>query len=275
MTKPVVVAVSFENHWGPMGGIAAALAEARGTDLRLVHVGDPDEDVKELGWGDMLVEWFDGMGVRAEMVWETGNPGQVLLAHAYPGVSSALVLGTCAAHNATLRGFLGSTVSRVLREGSGLLAVVPDEGRAPKEKGSRKVLFPTDLSEASLGVLDDVGGLAGGLGGELHLLNVVRRPTKRGVWIEEEIPPSQDERINLAHARSELKRLRSRVGGEAEVNAVLAETPAHGVVDEAERIDADLIAMPSRGAGLVSRVVLGSVADAVVRMAKRPVLVFK
>ena len=49
--------------------------------------------------------------------------------------------------------------------------------------------------------------------------------------------------------------------------------PAETIVAAAERLNVDAISLASHGRGGVARAVIGSVADAVVRSARRPVLV--
>jgi nucleotide-binding universal stress UspA family protein len=51
--------------------------------------------------------------------------------------------------------------------------------------------------------------------------------------------------------------------------------PAHGILEAARRLDADLIVVGSRGRGAIAGAILGSVSRAVVRHADRPVLVAK
>ena len=51
--------------------------------------------------------------------------------------------------------------------------------------------------------------------------------------------------------------------------------PGHKIVDYAEEGEAGLIVIPSRGKSALSRLLLGSVAERVVRLARCPVLVLK
>ncbi|MBI4545817.1 MAG: universal stress protein, partial [Gemmatimonadetes bacterium] len=52
-------------------------------------------------------------------------------------------------------------------------------------------------------------------------------------------------------------------------------SPAAGILDFAERNAVDLIAMATHGRGGVSRIMLGSVADKVLRGARAPVLLYR
>ena len=57
--------------------------------------------------------------------------------------------------------------------------------------------------------------------------------------------------------------------------AVMIGDPTSKIVDYAQEIDADLIVMPSHGRKGVSRFLLGSVAEQVVRLSHCPVLILK
>ena len=57
-----------------------------------------------------------------------------------------------------------------------------------------------------------------------------------------------------------------------QVHVVEAEDPATAICQAAERLDADLLCLGTRGRGGVARAVLGSVAKAVVDGTRRPVL---
>ena len=51
--------------------------------------------------------------------------------------------------------------------------------------------------------------------------------------------------------------------------------PGHEIVSYIERVEADLVIMPSHGRTGAKRVLMGSVAERVVRLARCPVLVLK
>jgi nucleotide-binding universal stress UspA family protein len=51
--------------------------------------------------------------------------------------------------------------------------------------------------------------------------------------------------------------------------------PGHEIADLASRLEADLVVMPSHGYGFVKRILMGAVAERVVRLAHCPVLVLR
>jgi nucleotide-binding universal stress UspA family protein len=72
----------------------------------------------------------------------------------------------------------------------------------------------------------------------------------------------------------EAERLESR-RLDVEVRVVQARSPAVGILDAAVEWGADLIAMGTHGRSGVSRMLLGSVSDKVVRSSDRPVLLYR
>ncbi len=51
--------------------------------------------------------------------------------------------------------------------------------------------------------------------------------------------------------------------------------PGHGIVEHAEEVEADVIVMPSHGRTGIKRLLIGSVAERVIRLAHCPVLVLR
>jgi nucleotide-binding universal stress UspA family protein len=120
---------------------------------------------------------------------------------------------------------------------------------------------------------------------------VARLAQSRGcyVWLVHVAPPDpdfvgydvgpQDVRDRLAEElRDEHRRLQAmadalRARG-IEATALLVQGPTvRTILDEAEKLDADLIALGSHGRGLAMRALLGSVSEGVLRRAKVPVLI--
>jgi nucleotide-binding universal stress UspA family protein len=118
----------------------------------------------------------------------------------------------------------------------------------------RTVVFPTDFSDCSRRAGVQAADVARHFGAQLHVLHVddpVAAPT----------PPSR-----LTRATADLD-----VDGEV-TTAIALGVPAHAICAYARGVDADLIVMGTHGRTGVSRAVLGSVAEAVVRHARCPVM---
>jgi nucleotide-binding universal stress UspA family protein len=135
-----------------------------------------------------------------------------------------------------------------------------------------KILFPTDFSPASEDALRWATALARDSGATLRIVHVEEPPMAYGGG--EAYIALDDEQT-----KGELRRILGNVvPGDHHVpfeHMLLLGDPASAIVEEAERENADLIVMGTHGRTGLSRLLMGSVAEAVVRRAKCPVLTVK
>lgn len=143
-----------------------------------------------------------------------------------------------------------------------------------------RVLVATDFGEAAEMALKYGCELARTFGAELHVLHVVEDVTSRALVMAagtpEEIALAQagmedDAKRRLGDLLSEEDRRRSRVTTVIETST----TPAAAIVKYAKRIDAGLIVIGTHGRGPVTHLLLGNVAERVVRTAPCPVLTIR
>lgn len=140
----------------------------------------------------------------------------------------------------------------------------------------KNILVPTDLSEAAEEALDYACELANRLGATIHLLNVIGIPAlgvpELGVALTSTMIDSL-----IADNQRALDGLADSRRGRAQIGEVLLRTgDARDMIDQAaEEIGADLIVMGTHGRRGVSRALLGSVAETVVRTAPCPVLTIR
>ena len=80
-----------------------------------------------------------------------------------------------------------------------------------------------------------------------------------------------------AYREGTLNRMKERVRDEHDrmVYSVRVGNPGHEIVNHAKEIDADFIIMPSHGRTGIARLLLGSVAERVLRLAECPVIVLR
>lgn len=119
----------------------------------------------------------------------------------------------------------------------------------------RRILFPTDFSEASRRAGETALALARHFGARLVVLHV--------------IPPVTDPEPRRAALRSLAAELAADVPVETET---VAGVPARQIAASASRHRIDLIVMGTHGRTGASHALLGSVAEAVLRRAPCPVL---
>lgn len=140
-----------------------------------------------------------------------------------------------------------------------------------------KILLTTDLSEASLRAFEPLAALAKAQGASVTLLHVVedKRIIPHGApMAPRQSAPEVDE--DEAEARAWVREHADDVATGAISETVVVRSPkvAEAITAFAEEGAFDLIAMSTHGHTGVRHLILGSVAESVIRQADRPVLVF-
>ena len=137
------------------------------------------------------------------------------------------------------------------------------------------IVVATDGSEQSIRAANVAAAIARHNGARLFIVTVVRPP--EGWWgIVGSPPPAESLGNALADAqRAVLEKTISAIDLEGVEYEAVEEVgdPANQLAAFSEANEADLLVIGQRGAGLVERIMVGSVADRVVHIARRPVLV--
>jgi len=135
----------------------------------------------------------------------------------------------------------------------------------------RTILHPTDFSEQSRYALRAACALARDYGARVVILHVAQPPTF--AYAEDAIPPEPEE--YLEEAREQLRQLElpdSRLRAERRLEEG---DPVTAILRVAREVGADVIVMGTHGRRGLGRLLLGSVAELVVRRAACPVLTVK
>jgi nucleotide-binding universal stress UspA family protein len=135
------------------------------------------------------------------------------------------------------------------------------------------ILMPTDFSAPSQHALEYAVALARQSGAALHLVNVVAQPIEiatspEGYYVEY----AALRRELRDDAERQLAALVKSITGVKVTTDVLDGSPARAIVAAAGDKKCQLIVMGTHGRGFFSHLVLGSVAERVVRTAACPVL---
>ncbi|HEY7677871.1 MAG TPA: universal stress protein [Candidatus Methylomirabilis sp.] len=143
-----------------------------------------------------------------------------------------------------------------------------------RSTGYRRILWPTDFSALAKAALPYAEDLAADSGAELVLLHVLTPPV---AYAGPEIPGAlwgELQQKNRVAAREEIRRLASQVKRpKVRVHTVLAEgVPFDQILKVAKRLRCDLTVVATHGRTGLAHVVMGSVAENVVRRATCPVL---
>ena len=137
----------------------------------------------------------------------------------------------------------------------------------------KRILVPLDFSSTSRLALDYAYSLARKFDAALHLVHVCEVPSMLTGSMDAYAIAYTDWSQRLgAEAERELEKLRPALAGVPVTTEVLFGTPARAIVAATATTPVDLIVMGTHGHGPLMHVVMGSVAERVVRTAECPVL---
>ncbi|MDR7418654.1 MAG: universal stress protein [Armatimonadota bacterium] len=134
-----------------------------------------------------------------------------------------------------------------------------------------RILVALDLSVASEALLRFAARLADQIGGELIAMHVYAETDAQAA--QQEAGLSLDR--FLEHLRAEVGYLLGRAGADARrTRIVIADgAPVDAILERASRDDVDMVVMGTHGRTGISRLLMGSVAEGVLRRAPCPVVV--
>ena len=138
----------------------------------------------------------------------------------------------------------------------------------------KKIVAAVDFSDSTPGVVEMASAQATAFGAELHLVHVLEPEPAYTAYgfTPDEFPAMhiiQEEARKRANSR-----LDEWVAKSPGAQSRLAEgSPLVAVLDYVKEIDADLVVLGSHGHGMVASLLLGSVAEGMVRKAIVPTLV--
>lgn len=137
----------------------------------------------------------------------------------------------------------------------------------------KTILHPTDFSSSASEALRVACWLARASGGKLLLLHVAQPPVGSVAGIP--VPPPPPAVIDWSELKKELEAVASGIEDVAVEARLVVGDPAAAIVDLARQAGANLIVIGSHGRTGLRRLLMGSVAEHVVRKAACPVLTVK
>jgi nucleotide-binding universal stress UspA family protein len=224
--------------------------------------------------GERTVEAVTAVAEAADAV-ETaivrGRPTDAILDYVDAHGVDLIAMGT---HGRTgvERYVAGSVAERVVRRSDVPVLTARATDRSRVGDGYEEVLVPTDGSEAATRAVEHAVAVASRTDARVHAVSLV----DVGGFAA---GPDYNPPIELVHYLEEAgeratERVaeRARAAGVEVVTAVREGSPARGLLDYADEHDVDLVAMATAGRTGLSRYLLGSTTERVVRHADVPVL---
>jgi nucleotide-binding universal stress UspA family protein len=291
--RTILFATDFSKRARGAFRSACTLATDESTRIIILHVGEPAPRVaQETGLGalgvpayvpgeeliasdllrDQLRESFvPPRSVRTEYRVRRGKPAEEIVLEARESGCDLIVMGT-QGRTGLDRVLTGSVAEAVLRHAPcSVLTVRSTDSVEPLAAPFRTIVHPSDLSRHADAALRIARFLAMDLGARLVIIHVVPRATIAGI-----VPETL---MDLENGHEALEQIRKLVDGPdlkypAETQLWRGQ-PAVEILDAATKLDADLIVMGSHGPTGLGRLVVGSVAESVMRTANCPVLVIK
>ena len=172
---------------------------------------------------------------------------------------------------------LGSTADYLVRNSEiPVLLAKPSLFQADDpERTVRRIVVALDGSELAEQILPHVVTLASGVGADVSLLRVLTPQTYAQQQIMQPGLPWWD--ADIAEAESYLDSVAEKLRGQGisvTKDVILGDDVAVGILDHTARVNADMLAIATSGAGGFKRLVFGSVADEVARKAPTSLLIF-
>jgi len=276
---------------------ARSLAHSAGARLHLIMVHEPVPALVGMGETPPLIE-LDEKSRDQERNYLAAVAGDLLralpvefrelegaagpaLCEEADRIDADLVVMATHGRGAMGRLWLGSVADYLVRHLSvPVLLVHPDRFARPIEPPLHSILVSLDLSRESETILEPVVKLAQLTEGHVTLVHVVEPilgTTSLGMPFAAPVPIEvfEEQRTTAQRKLDRVADTLREQGLSVCARMVDAASAANGLLEMLEEKQYDLIAMTTHGRGGVRRLLLGSVADKVIRGAAKPVLVVR
>jgi nucleotide-binding universal stress UspA family protein len=272
--KHILITTDFSDPAKVAAREARAIADVFDAKVTLLHVTDRDDSDEVRSNADGLLEElakevFDGVAGLSLKVVEEDKAELAICAEAASLAVDLIVAGRHGDHSVAEQ-FLGSTTERVARHASCSVWVAhPDDDLFAE---GRRIMACSDLSEGSVRAAEEASELATRFNSPLTLAHVYTFDAPPFAYSGKE--PRKNEGMEN-HAKEILEELRKdKLGGREAALAVREDQSAvAGLCDIAGDTDTGLMVVGTRGRTGLARLLIGSVAERVVRHAPCSVLV--
>jgi len=151
------------------------------------------------------------------------------------------------------------------------------QGSRPRVTGIDGILCPVDFSERSLEALDTAFDLSEEFFANLYVMHVIKDFARDAAAVHEGVGFAIDAFREQLHTDA-LERINAIIESRTPVRTGVIGIVAHGdpalaIIEEAEKRDADLIVISSRGSSILKRLLIGSVTSRLLELSVKPVLI--
>ena len=278
----VVAATDFSAESNAAALLGAALAGKLGATVSLLHVATevPASSAARTTRHQELFDQrggeLDALAARVEAAWKVMPDARVVCSEAIAdAVCRAAVDAEADLVCTGTRGlgglagfFVGSVAAKVLRQAP-CSVLTTRMTKAPSAAALERIVVGTDLSEPAGLALDVAASLARAFSAELEVVHVVD-PSVPFARYGEIAPTETRDATLLAELETACKAALGTLPHRATV--VEGTQAAEALCEIAERRDASLLVVSTQGRTGLARLLIGSVAEKVVRLATMPVL---
>lgn len=264
---------------------AVALAERHDAELHILNVTGSDEEAETTlpVSRTTLHEWLgasspeNGPDLEALSIVQNQVDGDVppeeITTYVEEQAIDLVVMGTHGRRGAQ-RMLLGSVTEEVVRRAAcPVLTVQTDVEKTPGQD-VRRILVPVDFSDASETAVGHAAELAQTSDAQIELLHVVEEVTYPSAYgVDPVYMPPQEMIPRVEESLGEIAQ--KKIGPEGvQISATVGYAP-FTILDHIDENDIDLVVIATHGRTGLGRVLLGSVAERVIRRSPVPVFVVK
>ncbi|WP_103026945.1 universal stress protein [Salinibacter altiplanensis] len=227
----------------------------------------PEKSITGANWPDL-----ETLSITQEQV-ESAEPAEQIVAYAEDKAVDLVVMGTHGRRGVD-RMLFGSVAEEVVRKAPcPTLTVRNNADRAPS-KAVRRVLAPIDFSDASKVAVQHAKEIALTYGAEVDLLHVVEEPVYPSAYgYEAAAFPTAEVLENVEAQLADLAR--EKIGYEHVMIEARTGEPSREILDYIDNNEVDLTVIATHGRTGLDRMLMGSVAERVLRQSPTPVFVAK
>jgi nucleotide-binding universal stress UspA family protein len=283
----ILVATDFSPAGERAQALALDLARTFGAALHLLHVqvllDDPHLDREHHAALETFIDETDERR-RAALQASLSGVDVEVHTHLVRGISAAeAIVETCGDLGCELvvvgtrgrRGLthllLGSVAERVLRTSPVPVLTVGPDGSGQAD-GIRRILTPYDFSPYSAEALRTAAAWARRLGAEVTVMHVVEPVVYPEFYAVDMLPEEMLGRLKTRSDQALREAVAELLPGLQTKTVVRVGRASDAIVSEAAPSDYDMVVMGTRGLSAIEHLLLGSVAESVLRRAHVPLL---